>query len=366
VAEFWGQANFESHIKPHLDECFSGHQTRYRCWFEFAQLGRRYFDVAYYPYFDETQTVTDAVVISRDMTDYKVMEEKLRKAQNELEHRVEKRTAELEQTNKQLRQEIKERKQVEQTLRHSAEKYRAVVEQSADYIFLVDVATNQIIEANPALQSLLGYAGEELLNLTIYDIVAHSKESIHANAQQILSKGSHYLGERRYQKKDGQIVEVEVNANVISYQNRDVVCVVTRDITERKQAEEALQESEKRYKQLLESVTDYIYSVKIVEGQPASTQHGPGCLAVTGYSQQELLAMNFWEVIHPDFREPIKKQGFARQQGQAIPPRHELKLMAKDGTERWIDVTLGIIDFEGETAVLGTACDITERKQAEQ
>jgi PAS domain S-box-containing protein len=91
----------------------------------------------------------------------------------------------------------------------------------------------------------------------------------------------------------------------------------------------------------------------------------PVAEAITGYSQQELLAMNFWDIIHPDFRGLIKERGLARQEGEPIPSHYEVKILTKGGQERWLDFTGGMIEFQGRPAVLGTAFDITERKRAE-
>jgi diguanylate cyclase (GGDEF)-like protein/PAS domain S-box-containing protein/putative nucleotidyltransferase with HDIG domain len=87
---------------------------------------------------------------------------------------------------------------------------------------------------------------------------------------------------------------------------------------------------------------------------------------LTGYSREELLAMDFWDVMHPGFQELVKQRGLARQRGEDVPRRYEAKLLTKSGEERWADLTLGVIEFEGKPAVLGTGFDITERKRAEE
>ncbi len=92
----------------------------------------------------------------------------------------------------------------------------------------------------------------------------------------------------------------------------------------------------------------------------------PAAETITGYSQEELLGLDFWDIFHPDAREYIKEQGLARQQGLVTSKRYELELLTKNGQLRWIDVTLGLIEFEGNAAVLGTAFDITIRKEAEK
>jgi len=79
VAEVWGEERYDAQIKEYLDECLAGNEVHYQGWFEFAALGLRYFDVAYYPYYgDDEGTVSHAVVISRDITERERVEEQLR------------------------------------------------------------------------------------------------------------------------------------------------------------------------------------------------------------------------------------------------------------------------------------------------
>ncbi|MCB2190936.1 MAG: PAS domain S-box protein [Deltaproteobacteria bacterium] len=84
-----------------------------------------------------------------------------------------------------------------------------------------------------------------------------------------------------------------------------------------------------------------------------------------GYSKEELKALPFWQIIHPDFRQMVRDRGLARQQGEDIPGHYEFKIVTKDGTERWADFTAGVIHHNGEPAILGTAFDITEHKKAQ-
>ncbi|MFL5539179.1 MAG: PAS domain S-box protein [Longimicrobiaceae bacterium] len=86
---------------------------------------------------------------------------------------------------------------------------------------------------------------------------------------------------------------------------------------------------------------------------------------LTGYAREELLAMEFWELAHPEFRELVRERGMARQRGEAVAKRYELKILRKDGEERWIDFTAGTITYLGRPAALGTAFDVTERRLAD-
>ncbi len=138
--------------------------------------------------------------------------------------------------------DITARKRAERELGESEQLYRSVVEQAAENIFVVDVDTKRVLEANAALGDSLGYGPEELREMTLYDVVAHDEESIDANTEGILREGRRSLGTRRYRRRDGTHATVEVNVSAILYRGRRAMCIVAHDVTERERAEEALVE----------------------------------------------------------------------------------------------------------------------------
>jgi PAS domain S-box-containing protein len=87
---------------------------------------------------------------------------------------------------------------------------------------------------------------------------------------------------------------------------------------------------------------------------------------LSGYPREELLQMNFWDVIHPDFQDLVRQRGLARLAGKPAPGRYELKIRTKTGEDHWVDFTAGMTEFDGEPAVMGTVFDITEHKRAHQ
>ncbi|MBI2359573.1 MAG: PAS domain S-box protein [Deltaproteobacteria bacterium] len=91
----------------------------------------------------------------------------------------------------------------------------------------------------------------------------------------------------------------------------------------------------------------------------------PAAEALTGYTRRELLNMKYWEVVHPQYRALIKTRGAARQHGESVPTRYEVKILTKAGEERWLDFSGGLIGLARAPAVVGAAIDITERKQTE-
>jgi PAS domain S-box-containing protein len=136
---------------------------------------------------------------------------------------------------------ITERKQAEESLRQSEELYRAVIEQATENIFLVDVESRRIVESNPAFREALGYTEEELRSMTIYDIVALGRESIDTNTRRIIQRGRYYIGERKYRRKDGSLVDVEVSASMVLHHGREVACIVAHDVTGRVQVQRLLE-----------------------------------------------------------------------------------------------------------------------------
>ncbi len=138
--------------------------------------------------------------------------------------------------------DLTERKHQEEALRQSEALYRTVVEQAEENIFLVDVKSRRVLDANDALLRSLGYTDDELQEMTLYDIVAHDQKSIDLNIVRIMEEGHRSLGERQYRRKDGSLADVEVNVSAVPYNGEKAMCVVAHDVTERKRAERMLEE----------------------------------------------------------------------------------------------------------------------------
>jgi PAS domain S-box-containing protein len=147
--------------------------------------------------------------------------------------------------------EIELKQADEMLLRESEERYKAIIEQSADCIYLANTESRQILHANQAFQRLLGYNADDITKLTIYDFVDHGREDIDDKINHLLKGQNYFLGERRYRGKDGTFLDVEVSVSLISYSGRNALCGIARDITERKRAEESLRLNESRLEALL-------------------------------------------------------------------------------------------------------------------
>ena len=176
--------------------------------------------------------------------------------------------------------DLSERKQAEEALRASEERYRAVVEQTGEGIFLFDPRTKRILEANRAFQEMFGYSLEELEQTTLYELVPQDPKDVDQNVERALKQRQIWIGERGYRRKDGSSIDVEVSGSVISYGGREAVCSVVRDITERKEAERRLSEVREAERNRIardlhdDTLQDTVYALQEIQIVQITSQGG--------------------------------------------------------------------------------------------
>ncbi len=135
-----------------------------------------------------------------------------------------------------------------------------------------------------------------------------------------------------------------------------------RDIADRKRTENALRESEAKFRNLADSSSSGIFLIQGTKFVYVNPAFG----SITGYTADDLTEMHFWEVVHPDCRELVKERAFERLKGENPPSRYEILFMTKDGHTRWIDYSGSIIELDNKPAIIGSLFDISARKQAER
>ncbi len=133
--------------------------------------------------------------------------------------------------------DINDRKLAEEALCQSEARHRAIMEQSADGICLIDLETQHIFEANLAFAEMLGYRQNEILGFRNHDLIADDPEEIDRRFREILRSKTPLSFERTYRRKDGSLLDAWLKASVISYGETRMICVLARDLTEKKALE---------------------------------------------------------------------------------------------------------------------------------
>jgi PAS domain S-box-containing protein len=265
-------------------------------------------------------------------------------------------------------EDITDQKEAEEALRSSEAKYRGLFENVLEGIYQTS-PDGQIISANPALVTMLGYESEtELHN-------AHSARDLYAdpNQRESILKRLEKEGELRnaelvLKHKDGHYITVLENVRAVRDKKGSVQYYegTLTNISERKRAEEKLKESEEKYRTLVEQS---LQGILIAQGIPPHFVFVNSTIArISGYTIEELLSLppeGIAAIVHPDDRAFFFERYRNRLEGHLVPSHYEFRIIRKDGSVRWLELYSTRIEYGGNPAVQAVFVDITERKRVE-
>ena len=288
-------------------------------------------------------------------------EKALRKAHDELERRVEIRTAELSKANKLLQEENEALKRSEEALRESDKRLNAILDATTETIVLFD-REGIVHVANQTACDRLRTTKEEFIGKRIYDFFPPDvAEGRRQKWNEVFDTGKPVSFEDSW---EGMIFAQRAYPILDDGGQVEMVTAFANDKTDRKQAEEGLRESEERYRNLVEESFDGIF-----------IQKGPNIIfankrlnEMLGYEEGELLGQNHWVVYHPDFQKLTRERAQVRMSGEEVVPRYEVKLQRKDGSWFYGEINAGPITFPSnqESGIQVWVKDIHVRKQAEE
>jgi PAS domain S-box-containing protein len=265
--------------------------------------------------------------------------------------------------------DITEQKKAEQALRESEVRYKAIFEAAREGIVAADIKTKRFKYANPAICEMLGYTAEEMQKMSINDI--HPKEFLpHVISEfEAQARGEKTLAcNIPCLRRDGTVFFADINTTNVMIDKRPCNVGFFTDITERKQAEEALRESEQKYRLLIEQLPAITYTAALDE-KSTTLYISPQVQEILGVSQEDYKAdPDLWrKMLHPDDRDRVLAElAASHQTGKLFSS--EYRMVAKGGRIVWIRDDARIVeDSEGKPLYLqGVMYDITERKKAEE
>ena len=250
-------------------------------------------------------------------------------------------------------------------IRDSEQRFRHIFEHSPAMVYLTDV-DGVIMDMNAAGARMLGYdSPEDLLgiksSLHVY-ADSHDRERFREIIEQT---GSVQDFETRFRRRDGTIIDVRITSTIRKNKKGSVEGYegFVIDVTDRKQAERALQDSEEKYRIVVENSLSAIFIHQ--GGLFRFVNHR--FAEMMGYDKPEdIVGRPFWDVVHPIDRAMVKERGLKREKSDFSPSRYIFRGIKKDGTMIWVDLRATHATYMGQAAVVGNLIDITQSIRAEE
>jgi PAS domain S-box-containing protein len=261
--------------------------------------------------------------------------------------------------------DVTERRKALEALQDSEEKFRVLAQESPNMIFIHD--GKKVIYVNPRCRDVLGYSREEIMSEGFYlcSLIASKDEERLRAIRARLGVGEEVAAHGYAMvSRDGGMLEVISATRLITYRGQQVVLEICTDITERKQAEDALKESEERYRSLVERTGDVIFSLD-PEGRFIFLN--PAFEKLTGLAPEEWRGRLFSEIIHPDDLPLLQDRMKKVLEGEVLM-ENQVRSLSKSGAYDLVIEysTVPFVTAGKVSSILGIARDITGRKRAEE
>ena len=246
-----------------------------------------------------------------------------------------------------------------------AQRFRHIFEHSPAMVYLSDT-DGFIVDMNEAGIRMLGYdAPEEVRGLDIVNRLYVDPRDRERFLDAIQETGFVQDFEIRFRRRDGAILDVSITATTRRNGKGQVEGYegFVLDVTDRKRTERALQDSEEKYRTVVENSLSAIF----IHQRGIFRFVNQRLAEMLGHdSTDEIIGKHFWEVIHPDDRPLVKERGLSREKSQVFPRQYTFRVIKKDGSTIWVDLRATHATYLGESAVVGNCIDITQSKIAEE
>jgi len=259
--------------------------------------------------------------------------------------------------------DITERKKYEDTLKENELKFRTLMQQLPIGVYRTS-PEGDFLYFNASLSQLLEYNPEELYQIKVPDLYLNKEER--QKELKLLANSPKSIRQReiKLKTKKDEIIIVNDTLNAVFDKKGNIKYFngVLEDITEKKKTETALKESEEKFRKLAQTTST---AIMVYQGNKW-VYANPAAEKICGYTENELVQMNFWEFVAPEHQEMIKSRGKKRQQLEDVPSGYEFKIIHKNGQEKWVYLEGSKTEYQGEPAGLISVVDITSIKNAEK
>lgn len=257
--------------------------------------------------------------------------------------------------------DITERKQMEKSLREAKDRYEELFEGANELVVITD-SEGRIRRINRKTAEVSGYPEEELKGKSILELAHPEDREKYTDFWEEILDGKEVSKTVRGLDKEGNIFWLKAGGRPIREDGEVVELQYSaQDITERKLVEEALSESEERFRSIVENSHEGIF---IIDEDYKFTYVNDRCCEIIGYSGEELIGKDFRKFLTRESESLVSERYKKRQEGGDVPPRYEFNIVRKDGGERVVEIISSTIEnVEGETRTVGQVLDITERKR---
>ena len=257
--------------------------------------------------------------------------------------------------------------EVEEELKKSKDRYQKYFEKTGDAIFILKMGGEEqgkILEVNPKASEQTGYSRDELIGMNLLDevVIGEPIDMDYEKIDEQLSRGETVKFTEKKRRKNGTVYWTEVVVTPLKHEGKRANLSINRDITQRREAEQALRESEEKFRQIVEQTHDGIYIYRDEKFLFVNDRASE----ISGYSKDELYDMNVWTLIHPQDRETGKEMARKRKLGEDVPSTFESRIIRKDEEVRYGEFSVTTLNYQGEYANLGTVRDITNIRKANE
>ncbi len=245
----------------------------------------------------------------------------------------------------------------------SEEKFSTLFYISPVWMDVATVAEGRYIDVNDAFVATTGYAREEVLGRcsTELNLWPHPDARM-AVREKFDQQGRLDRHACRFRMKDGSMRDFIWSAEVIEWQGERCALSVVVDTTEIRQAQDALRTSESNFRALTDAAPVAVCIIR----DNRFLYVNDAWAAMTGYTREEARRLDALAIVHPDMRAMVGQRAARRLEGDPQPSRYQVKLLPREGKPRWGDLSVAVIRFDGQPAILVMTKDITRQIEAEK